>query len=422
MKSFSVDAGACLDYSIPLSEKQCSYVSVYLRGAGYEPNKLSEEDWFYFFYYLSRIEELDPPLRHSNHNWEISFASLERREQQYIPILERKMAELLERGHLRLIEGASPRWPDSRPFCLCLTHDIDILHGYLWRERLRVLRHLQNTSLGLRASFYGSAVYQLIRRLSSFRSDVEYPLEMWLEAEAEFGFHSTFFFLADPFPPVSWEDTFYYHSDQVFFDGIKMTIGELIREVALRGWDVGLHGSSLTYDNLALLRQQRKMMSNSAGTNVTSSRQHHLIYDVRITPAIQSRAGLQTDSSLGLNYGTGFRCGTGLPFFMYDLAGDEALPLLQIPLTVQDIAIAMENSANEELILRHVFALMDRVEQFGSVLCLLWHNNVHRDSMLFRCYRAILKEAHARGAWGCSLRELDVFWRDRSFKQTGKCR
>ena len=400
-------------YSSPLTAKHRSYVSGFLRSAGYEPENLSDEEWFYFFYYLARLEELETPVRRGNHNWELSFASLDRREQQYVPALEKKMAELSGIGRLKPIKEAFPRWPGDKPFCLCLTHDIDILHGYLWRERLRALRYLKNASLRQRSSFYGSAMYQSLRRLFSFRADTEFPLEMWLETEAEFGFNSSLFFLADPSPYASWEDAFYKHSDPVCFEGKKMSIRELISEVGSRGWDVGLHGSSMSYNNFSILKHQQLQVSNAAGYNVTSTRQHHLIYDIKITPAIQAKAGLLTDSSLGLNYGTGFRCGTGLPFFMYDLAKDDELPILQVPMTVQDVAIARDMSGDKELILKHVFELMDRAEQFNTVLCLLWHNNASRDSMLFQCYRSILKEAHNRGAWGCNLRELDTYWRAR---------
>jgi hypothetical protein len=56
---------------------------------------------------------------------------------------------------------------------------------------------------------------------------------------------------------------------------------------------------------------------------------------------------------------------------------------------------------------------MDRVAEVGGVLTLLWHNEKRPDSPAFGCYRAILKEAAARGAWGCSMRELDNWWRGR---------
>ena len=60
---------------------------------------------------------------------------------------------------------------------------------------------------------------------------------------------------------------------------------------------------------------------------------------------------------------------------------------------------------------RRCIELMDRVADVGGVLTLLWHNHHRVKSAEFRCYERVLTEAASRGAWGCSMRQLDRWWR-----------
>jgi hypothetical protein len=232
-----------------------------------------------------------------------------------------------------------------------------------------------------------------------------------LEAEARHGFKSTFLFMADPMPSPCWEDGFYHYEDRICFEGRRSTIGDLIGTVVRRGWDVGLHGSCRSHMDAEILLAEKQAVEKATGRPITSTRQHHLLCDVRCTPRVQAEAGFLTDSTFGSNINTEFRCGTCLPFFMYDRVRDEPFPLLQIPLVIQDVPLASNMAGDEELMVRRCTELLDRVADVGGVLTLLWHNSTYPDSVEFRCYQRILDYASARSAWGCSMRELDEWWR-----------
>jgi hypothetical protein len=60
--------------------------------------------------------------------------------------------------------------------------------------------------------------------------------------------------------------------------------------------------------------------------------------------------------------------------------------------------------------LRHVVELMDAVQAVSGCLTLSWHPNV--DPAWWPIYTEILQEAKRRGAWGCSVAQLDEFWRN----------
>jgi hypothetical protein len=62
-------------------------------------------------------------------------------------------------------------------------------------------------------------------------------------------------------------------------------------------------------------------------------------YDIRVTPAAHAAAGFKYDSTLGFNDNVGFRFGTCYPWRLYDLKREEDLPVIEIPLIVQDGAM-----------------------------------------------------------------------------------
>lgn len=389
----------------------------FLRALGCRPAGVTEAELQGLFRLLSRAEEWDSPIRHEGHGRKSSLASPARCEQTLAPQIDRWVAAWWKEGRLLpSADGAgegAPRWPHGRRFALCLTHDIDILQEYLWRERLRHLRHLAGAPPRRRALLFGSLAAQIVRRIGFRRGRASPPLDAWLQEEDRFGFRSTCHFFADPLPHATWQDKFYRYDDRIDYGGARCAIGEVIRKVSDAGWDVGLHGSLPSHASAELLRMERRALEAVAGRPVVSTRQHHLAWDVLRTPAAHAAAGLRIDSSVGSNTDIGFRCGTGLPFRMFDPGTDQPLDLLQMPLIVQDNPLAQLSAGCEDLMVQRGVELIDRVAEHGGAITLLWHNQHRPDSTAFRCYTRLLAEAAAREAWGCSMRQINDWWRPR---------
>jgi hypothetical protein len=183
-----------------------------------------------------------------------------------------------------------------------------------------------------------SAARELARAITR-RRRADPPFEIWLEAEGQYNFRSSFFFLPDRPALETWEDPFYRHSDRIMFEGRRVPVHEVMRALAERGWDVGLHGASASSQDAKRLAAERRSIEHATGRLATTVRQHHLFFDIRHTPHSQTKAGLQADTSLGSNRSIGFRCGTCFPFRLYDSAADAPLDLLEAPLIIQDCAL-----------------------------------------------------------------------------------
>lgn len=382
-----------------------------LRNWGWTNLGLDDQQYLSIFALLSRFEEFETKAKHNHHNWELSFARIRRREKAYIPLIEDWLQTWEELGLIERSQPTRTRWPNGAPLAICLTHDVDQLQEYLWLERLRSLRYHGSASSRAKFITFFSFVKEAIRRCVTLLPRQTPPIEQWLELEDQYGFKSTFHFMADPKPLPEWEDAFYRFSDKINFEGRRSTIGELIHEVSQRGWDVGLHGSCQSHTRTEFLKAEKKALESVAGSAVTSTRQHHLMFDIRITPSAQSEAGLTCDSTLGSNINTEFRCGTSLPFFMYDLLKDQELPLMQVPLAIQDVALTSNMAGDEDLMFQRSVDMMDRVEECNGVLTLLWHNHYRADTSEFKCYKRVLSEAASRGAWGCSMKQLEQWCR-----------
>lgn len=406
---------------IELTPPRKDYVFRFFKKLGFQPDNLSLDDLIFVFDRLARVEEYVTPRKYKGQNWEITFAPLERQEEYFNPVIEQKIQLWLKNGEISRIPGAPPLWPQNKQFCLCLTHDVDQIQEYRWRERLRQLRFFSKTSIRAMAPVIGSLIKHLGRQVFRSRPLKTSSLEHWLEAEARYGFSSSFLFIADQIPSPTISDIHYRYDEKVDFEGRRIKVSQLIKELWKLGWDVGLHGSRNSHISSTLLKYEKKSLEEILGARVVSIRQHYLCCDVEKTPRAQDDAGFRIDSTFGSNLQVGFRCGIGLPYPFYDLKTDNELNLLELPMVIQDMALARNTGGYQELMTQRCIEMIDRVASVNGAITLLWHNAWPPDSAGYRCYKKILEAAAARGAWGCSMRALDEWWRERNASMNHVC-
>jgi len=279
--------------------------------------------------------------------------------------------------------GEKPRWPDGKAFAVCLTHDVDLVscNSFPQATRLRVQKILDGPSPVIKARNFIALGLDIARSLKGANArDPLHCYERWLEVEAAHGARSTFFFWP------GWgnirrrhhSDCSYELTDRVVFDGQACTVAEMIREIDRRGWEIGLHPSWYSFDDADEMKRQKAALEAALGKDVVSVRQHFLHYDIRVTPRVQAEAGLIYDATLGFNDNVGFRFGTCYPWRLYDLQAEEDLPIVEVPLIVQDGAMlnpAKGMRLDEDTAFEYVVQIAEAVAEVGGVLTLLWHPN-----------------------------------------------
>ncbi|HPO78118.1 MAG TPA: polysaccharide deacetylase family protein, partial [Thermoclostridium caenicola] len=303
--------------------------------------------------------------------------------------------------------GKKPIWPDGKPFAVCLTHDVDLVstHSFRQKARTRAEYILNGPSVMRKARSLAGLGWDVAQAIKYGRKlDPLHCYERWLAAEAAVGARSTFFFWP------GWKavgkhhpsDCSYDMTDRVVFDGQRCTVAEMIREIDRQGWEIGLHPSWYSFDDAEEMKRQKAALESALGKDVVSVRQHFLHYDIRVTPRVQAEAGFKYDSTLGFNDNVGFRFGTCYPWRLYDLKAEKELPIMEVPLIIQDGAMLSPVKGmrlDEDTAFQYVVQIADTVEQVGGVLTLLWHPNAIINSRWWNLYLRSLEYLKEKNAW-----------------------
>ena len=401
------------DETISGTPARLEYVRNFIKSQGYLADHLKEDQLMEIFILLARIHEYSTHHKHNNHNWETIFAPIETQRRALEPLVDQYIREWAQSGLVQPNPHAPPTWPAGKKFALCLTHDVDIISGISWKERLRGIPYYIEAGSKDRIIYALSTIRELARSMYPLNPRQDPPIDIWMTEEAKHGFRSTFFFLASPLPAPHWEDSFYRYGDKIVFQGQKTKISLVMKQLIEGGWDIGLHGASRSSYTPAILSQEKKILDAVIGCQAVTIRQHRLNFDIRYTPFYQTQAGFQADSTLGSNVNIAFRCGTCYPFFIYDLFSDTPLNLLEVPLIVQDVALFRRMGLDEHLAVEQCRAVMEQVANVNGVMTILWHNNHYPDSVEFKAYCKLLDIADKMGAWGCSLKAVNSWWRER---------
>ncbi|HEY3379999.1 MAG TPA: hypothetical protein VGL77_21200 [Armatimonadota bacterium] len=355
-----------------------------------------------FWAALSRAEERDAPKdTHGNFPPDASVFACDGQ-------FERPPLHAEIESWQQAVPSAPARWPGGYRFAVCLTHDVDRIVQLPWRERWRqlaTLRHAVTAKQALRWAVAGS-LYAAACALG--RSDLA-TFDHWVEEERHFGYHSTFFVLPERPVAPTFFDHYYRYADPIRWRGTRLTFAEGARRAQEEGWEIGFHGSYASALDREIFRQEKAQLEDMLDAPVVSARQHFLRFDAERTPQVQAAAGIQADTTLGFSSVIGCRCGLAFPYFW---PGED--DLLEVPLLIQDVGLLRVQGTHLDLAHETARArsLLQRIAAVGGVATLSWHTHPESPGA-HECYHALLEEIAALNGWGCSLGELNAWWRTR---------
>lgn len=301
----------------------------------------------------------------------------------------------------------SARWPRGHRFAACLTHDVDRIVQLPWRERARQIArfHRQTSARQMARWLAATSVYAAADLCG--RSD-RATFDFWMQEEAKHGFHSTFFVLPeDPIAPTFY-DHYYRYTDPIRYEGRSMAFAEGARLAQAVGWEIGLHGSFASAFQQEIFAAEKRGLETMLDAPVATTRQHFLRFAIETTPAVQARSGIEADSTLGYSATIGCRAGLAFPFFFAEH------DVLEVPLVIQDVGLLRTHGEAPDLTaaIARAQALIRKVAAAGGVVTLSWHTHPESPGAC-ACYQALLATVAALGGWGCSLGELNTWWRAR---------
>lgn len=240
---------------------------------------------------------------------------------------------------------------------VALSHDVD-----------RIKKHYQYFTNSIKAFLKGNIKTALYHYASCFHPEPYWNFPEIMKIEEDFGVRSTFFILDETLPFKIFDKKNWQLSVGRYKISNKK-LQETIQFLDKNGWEIGVHGSYLSYQNEPLLRQEKQNIENIIGHEIIGTRQHYLNWDEN-TWSLQKACGFKYDSTWGLTNDIGLKENKVLPFMPFDDY------FAEIPLMVMDIPF-MEIKSNERW--EKFYKILDTLEENNGILVINWHQRVYKE-------------------------------------------
>jgi peptidoglycan/xylan/chitin deacetylase (PgdA/CDA1 family) len=280
-----------------------------------------------------------------------------------------------------LIHGYRVEYPEDKPFAVCLTHDIDILYQKKVTNAIFALKHLRNFQLSA-----------CVKSLLEISSNPHFNFLDIIELEDHYGAKSSFYFMVE-----NLEDKEYAYN----IEDCQTIIGE----ISDRGWEVGLHGGQTAYNNPVELKKKKQLLEQIVNKKVTGYRNHYLRFRVPETWEHLCSAGFLYDTTFGYAECIGFRNGMCHPFRPYNLATQQEIDIIEIPLTIMDRSLDFHMKIDLFRAWELTKRLINTVAECNGVITILWHNNTFIGEQR-KFYEKILRYCSEKNAWMTNGEEI----------------
>ena len=312
------------------------------------------------FYLLSRYEEYLPHIKDRFHRFPAKESLAYKSGFLKIPIIEYWLKELVA-----VIKTKFPQFnPESRQFKFVNTIDVDNAYCYLEKGFFRSV----GASFRSLLQFDFEDVLKRIRVLLGKEKDPYDTFDYLLSLQKKYQFESIYFFLlAD-----------YGHNDKNIpftskkFQSLVKSMGDYVK--------IGIHPSWASNTSSDKLLKEIKRLERVVNREVIRSRQHFLRLDLPSTYRSLIDLGIREDYTMGYPSQVGFRAGTSLPFYFYDLDMETQTQLIVHPFAVMDGTLNeyMELPVDDAQYL--VKELIDKVKEVDGTFISLWHNETVSDN------------------------------------------
>ncbi|WP_315919377.1 polysaccharide deacetylase family protein [Mesorhizobium sp. SP-1A] len=210
-------------------------------------------------------------------------------------------------------------------------------------------------------------------RKGDYRFDPNHTFDWYMDVCELNGRRAAFYFIPD-------------HSAGAIdgsYDIAEPRILTLIRKLADRGHEIGMHGSYNTYRDVSQIVKERGLLMKACSTagadaSVMGNRQHYLRWDAAETPDHLDNAGFEYDTTGSFADRPGFRYGTSYPFAMWSWNKKAPLRLLQRALVIMECSVLDRDYLGlgyTEKSLTLMQELKRKSMRLGGDFTLLWHNS-----------------------------------------------
>ncbi|GHT60295.1 hypothetical protein AGMMS50239_09020 [Bacteroidia bacterium] len=138
---------------------------------------------------------------------------------------------------------------------------------------------------------------------------------------------------------------------------------------------IGSHPSYDTYHNPDLLIQEKEELENLLDREITTNRRHYFRMTCPQSFRESTLAGFKEDFSLSFAKAPGFRSGTAIPYYFYDVEQDTLSDLLIRPTIMMDSTLITHLGYSPGYAFFKIKQLADECKKSGGDYLWLWHNS-----------------------------------------------
>lgn len=338
------------------------------------------------FCLLTRYEEAVCATRDMHGRFPLSALGTFQRENLHRPLAD-ECAEVLFAILQRLWPGIGRR---PRAFRMLASHDVDRPFEYLFMSPVRMALRAGADLLQRRDPSQAMDTWRSWRRVrgGDLAADPCNTFD-WLMTESDRrGLRSAFYFICAGTGSALDGD----------YDFAHPAIRDLVRRIAQRGHEVGIHGSYRSAEDGAQLAHEAALLRGAlAGLlpadGTLGGRQHFLRWRTPGSMADQDVAGLAYDATLGFAERPGFRCGTCREHPAFDLRGRRPLAVRERPLVAMDVSVTHPvymGLGHGDAAFAIFAGLKQTCRRYDGDFTLLWHNSRLMTEEQRRFYTGVL--------------------------------
>ncbi len=249
-----------------------------------------------------------------------------------------------------------------------LTHDVDRID-----KTFQYLTHCKSNLQQISSRDFRSWLNNFFNR------NVYFMIKDVLQIEEKLGVKSTFFFLHETMPfdllkKSNWPLSLGYYSLN------DARLKNIYPSILSGGWEIGLHGSFLSYKDAGLLAKEKELLEQNIESSVYGVRQHFLNLTEN-TWVNQEKAGFKYDASWGHTRTIGFKDNIYKEFNPLENKNFKVVPLALMDYCVMQLK-------------DYVPKVVDIIEECiynDGVLVINWHQRTFNE-FEFPNYRKTYKE------------------------------
>ena len=239
------------------------------------------------------------------------------------------------------------------------SYDIDYAWSYLYKP---ILRQVGAISREMAKGQWK----RLLERANVYSKNKKDPFDVYQQLREWHQAHRLspifFFLLADQ----NTYDKNISHSNRQFQN--------LIQKIA-RQYKIGIHPSYQSNTDNNILKKETSRLKAIARKDITKSRQHYLKLSFPQTYHRLLQLGIREDYSMGYAAAIGFRAGTALPFYWYDLSTDQVTDLKVFPFQLMDVSLKDYLGLSPNEAKDSIQQIIEQCKQVGGIFIPLWHNS-----------------------------------------------